>query len=75
MRTTVKRKTPLAAHLLRAVAVEAPADPRTIRRVLLGEPVSPLAKERVLRALDARGLLHLVPNHDSSRQQGEEGGQ
>ncbi len=60
MPDTVKRRTPLAAHLIRAVAVEASADPRTIRRVLLGEVVSALARDRVLRALEARGLLHLV---------------
>lgn len=59
MRTT-NRKTPLAAHLLRAVSVAAGADPRTIRKVLLGQPVSPLARERVVRALEARGLSHLI---------------
>jgi hypothetical protein len=56
----VKRKTPLAAHLIRAVSVEAPADPRSVRKVLLGQPVSPLTRDGVLRALQARGLLHLV---------------
>lgn len=30
MPDAMKRRTPLAAHLIRAVAVEAPADPRTI---------------------------------------------
>jgi hypothetical protein len=56
----VKRKTPLPAHLIRVVSVEATADPRTVRKVLLGRPVSPLARDRVLRALETRGLLHLV---------------
>ncbi len=56
----VKRKTLLPAHLIRAVSVEALADPRTVKKVLRGEQVSPLAHERVLRALEARGLLHLV---------------
>lgn len=55
-----RRKTPLAAHLMRAVSVEAAADPRTVSKVLRGEIVAPLAHERVLRALKARGLLHLV---------------
>ena len=55
------RKTPLPAHLVRALSVEAPADPRTIRKVLLGQPVSALAHERVMRALRARGLAHLAP--------------
>lgn len=56
-----RRKTPLAAHLMRVVSVEAAADPRTVRKVLLGEPVAPLARERVVRALEACGLMHLVP--------------
>jgi hypothetical protein len=60
MPDTMRRKTPLAAHLMRAVSVEAPADPRTVRKVLLGEAVSPLARDRILRALEARGLSHLV---------------
>jgi len=60
MPRTMRHKTPLAAHLVRAVSVEAPADPRTVRKVLLGEPVSPLARDRILRALEARGLSHLV---------------
>jgi hypothetical protein len=66
MQEIVKRKTPLAAHLMRAVSVEASADPRTVRKVLLGESVSPLARERVLRVLEARGLLQLVPHREES---------
>ena len=60
MPITSRRRTPLAAHLLRAISVEAPADPRTVRKVLLGEQVSPMARERVVAALKARGLGHLV---------------
>lgn len=60
MQHTKRRNSPLGAHLTRRVAVEAPADPRTVRKVLLGHPVSPMAKERVLRVLSARGLEHLV---------------
>ena len=66
MQNTIKRKTPLAAHLVRAVAVEAPADPRTVRKVLLGEVVSPMTHDRVLHALEARGLLHLVPSREKA---------
>jgi hypothetical protein len=55
------RKFPLPAHLLIRVSAEAPADPRTVRKVLLGESVSPLARERIERALRDRGLFHLVP--------------
>jgi hypothetical protein len=61
MQTITKRKIPLPAHLVRKVSVEAPADPRTIRALLLGRPVSPLARERIERALRHRGLMHLVP--------------
>jgi hypothetical protein len=61
-----RRKTPLAAHLMRVVSVEATADPRSVRKVLLGEAVAPLTRQRVLRALEARGLLHLVPDVESA---------
>ncbi len=70
MKHTIRRTTPLGAHLMRQVAVEAPADPRTIRRVLRGEPVSPMAHDRVLRALRARGLAHLVPQASCAESSG-----
>lgn len=54
------RRTPLAAHLVRAVAVAAPADPRSVRKVLLGEPVAVMTRERIVRALRERGLDHLM---------------
>lgn len=58
---TQSRKAKLPAALLRKASVLAPADPRTIRKVLRGEPVSPMAAERVMRALRRMGLSHLVP--------------
>ena len=48
------RKTSLAAHEIREVAVAADADPRTVRKLLLGEPVQALARRRIERALLAR---------------------
>jgi hypothetical protein len=65
--STTNRKTPLPAHLLREVSVAAPADPRSVSRVLLGERVAPLVRERILRALEARGLRHLVPLEGAAR--------
>jgi len=60
MSRTQNRKTPLAAYLIRKVAVESPADPRSVVKVLRGEPVSPMTRDRILRALEARGLGHLI---------------
>jgi hypothetical protein len=62
MSVILNRKTPLAAHLVRKVSVLAPADPRSIRKLLLGEPLSPMATERIQRALRELGLEHLVPS-------------
>jgi hypothetical protein len=62
MSSTPTRKTPLAAHIIRKLAVESPADPRSIVKLQRGEPLSPLTRERIIRALEARGLAHLVPN-------------
>jgi len=61
MSAATQRRVPLAAHLVRKVSVEAPADPRSIRKLLLGEPLSPMTAERIRRALDQLGLAHLVP--------------
>lgn len=55
----------LPTHLLRIVAVEASCDPRTIAKFLRGQVISPLVRERVLRALKAHGLLHLVQASES----------
>jgi hypothetical protein len=62
MSDTMTRKTPLAAHLVRKVSVAAPADPRSIRKLLRGEPLSPMTAERIRRALEDLGLAHLVPS-------------
>jgi len=54
------RKVPLPAAQLRAVAVAAEVDPRSLRKFLLGEPVIHLVRQRIERALRARGLKALV---------------
>ena len=44
----------LPAHVLRAVAVAAQTDPRTVARVIAGRPTQPSTRERILRALHDR---------------------
>ena len=61
MTDTTKRKAKLPAHLLRAVSAEALADPRSVQKLLRGDPVSPMTRERIERALRERGLDHLLP--------------
>jgi hypothetical protein len=48
------------AHDIRRVAVEAPADPRTINAYLRGENVTPMARTRIERALRNLGFGALV---------------
>lgn len=50
------------ASILRELTVLASCDPRTLRRYLRGEPVSPLPASRIESALRARGYGHLVVN-------------
>lgn len=47
---------PLAAPELRAIAVAASVDPRTVRKVLEGKPVLALPRGRVLAELEKRGM-------------------
>jgi hypothetical protein len=51
----------LPEHQTRIVAVEAGADPRSVRKVLAGEPVRPLTAARVVQALKRLDLAHLLP--------------
>jgi len=55
-----KTKPELTPIEQRAIALEALADPRTVARVLKGEPSKPLVKERIRRALANRGLAALL---------------
>lgn len=47
--------TMLPLHELRRIAVEAECDPRTVARVLRGEPVRYLPHQRILKALRSLG--------------------
>lgn len=51
----------LAAPELRAIAVAASVDPRTVRKVLDGRPVLALPRGRVLAELEKRGLSPSPP--------------
>lgn len=54
-------KAPLPTPELRSIAVEASVDPRTVAKVLRGDPVLALPRSRVLAELKKRGLLALIP--------------
>lgn len=42
---------------LRAIAVEASCDPRTVQALLAGKPVRPLVRNRIEPALTKRGIV------------------
>jgi hypothetical protein len=44
----------LPAHVLRAIAVAAEADPKTVQRVMAGRPTRAATRDRILRALHDR---------------------
>ena len=45
------RRMPLDAHTLRAIAVAASCDPRTVRRFVEGKHVRPMVAERIRKAM------------------------
>lgn len=47
---------PPDTRTIRHIAADAAADPRTVARVLRGEPVRGLVRERIDAALRARGI-------------------
>lgn len=51
----------LNAHDLRRIAVAADVDPRTVARVVAGEPVQRANRAAVLSALRAEGFAHFIP--------------
>lgn len=63
----LNRRAILGAHDLRRVSVAAPADPRTVRRLLRGESVSPISRVRIERALRELGFEVPDAAHHTSR--------
>jgi hypothetical protein len=53
---------PLPESTVRELSVAASCDPRTLKKVLRGQPVLPMARARVVRVLEERGLRHLLPD-------------
>lgn len=51
---SVTKKTP--AHILRALSVEAQADPRTVARVIRGGRARGMVHDRIVEALAKRGI-------------------
>lgn len=41
---------------IRAIAVEAQCDPRTVRKMLAGEKVQPMTRERIATSLRSRSI-------------------
>jgi len=62
--------TRLPAHKLRAVAVKAQVDPRTVRRVLAGRPTREICAERVRGAISDLGLGESSPESSESSPEG-----
>jgi hypothetical protein len=59
MMNPVQRPT-IAASVVRAVAVAASVDPRTVRRYARGEPVALMCAVRIERALAGAGLHEVI---------------
>ncbi len=61
--------TPPSASTLRALAVAADCDPRTVLKVWRGAPARTIAGRRAKQVLQAAGLLPVAPHPDSDRGQ------
>ena len=66
----------LPVHVSRSIAVAASVDPRTVDRLLSGGSVRGIVRDRIVEALRARGLTHLVSlDERMARPAGNNGGQ
>ena len=59
------RKPGLTPLQKREIALLALCDERTLKRALAGDAVRELSRERIRRALAARGLDHLLPTESA----------
>jgi len=57
---TRKETRRLPAHIVRAIAVTAQTDPRTVANVVAGRPTKASTRERILRALHERERGEIV---------------
>jgi hypothetical protein len=58
MQTTARRHLP--AHIAREIAVAAQADPRSVQRVVAGQPTKGAIRDRILRALHDRAAAERI---------------
>jgi hypothetical protein len=57
----------LEPHLLRQIAVEAEVDPKTVARVLAGQPTRALQRRHIVEAVRKLGLERFLPAEEVSR--------
>ena len=53
--------TTVDAHLLRKLSVESFSDPRSVVKVLRGEPVRSVVRARIVKILEHHGLANDLP--------------
>lgn len=53
----------IEAHTLRAIAVEAECDPRTVTAAVSGRKVRPMVLARIRKVLEKRGMDQLLAAH------------
>jgi len=53
----------LVAHDIRQIAVESFTDPRTVEKVIRGEPVKELSERRIRAAMNRMGLGEHLPSN------------
>jgi hypothetical protein len=60
---------PVSAGLVREIAVRASADPRTVRRIIMGQRARGLVDDRIRRELQRRGIqpLEMGPDRQEAR--------
>ncbi|MES2339311.1 MAG: hypothetical protein V4537_14550 [Pseudomonadota bacterium] len=63
--TAATKRTPVPWHVITRVAGKVPADPKTVRKVILGEPVRGSVYERVCAALKDEGIEYPAPADDA----------
>jgi hypothetical protein len=60
------RRSTVPYHVIIRVAGQASADPRTVRKVILGEPVMGMVYERICAVLKREGIDYPAPAGDDA---------